>query len=169
MVLGFAPFPLYTPEPKNNKIMSKFQDLTKEQMEAIENFLDTMFDQYVPSSGAAETVGGEIVRACNRILYRWYNDGDIVGSGYGKVTVNPPARYLGSIFSTRFDIHLNVCEFAVCGFHQSQDDYEQIMYNDMSKAVEVLKAHPELFEETNNDDMWDYRDGSNDWDDDDEF
>ena len=47
----------------------------------LEETLDGLFDKYVPVSGKAETIGGEIVRAISRITYRFYNDGDVVGCG----------------------------------------------------------------------------------------
>ena len=50
--------------------------------------LSRMFDEHVPMSGKADTVGGEIVRAISRIGYRWWNDGDHIGVGYGNETCN---------------------------------------------------------------------------------
>lgn len=56
--------------------------------------LDRYFQELVPAEGKAKTVAGEVVRALNKIAYRYYNDGDIIGVGYGKETCNPAARYL---------------------------------------------------------------------------
>ena len=35
-------------------------------------------NDYMPASGKADTLAGEIIRAMDRIVYRWYNDGDTV-------------------------------------------------------------------------------------------
>lgn len=51
-------------------------------------------DKLMKSSGKSDTVAGEIVRAVNRICYRFYNDGDIIGCGYGNKTCNAAGRYL---------------------------------------------------------------------------
>jgi hypothetical protein len=56
--------------------------------------LDKYFDELVPSSGQAGTVNGEIVRAANRIGYRWYNDGDKFYDGYGTETAGPAMAFL---------------------------------------------------------------------------
>jgi hypothetical protein len=56
--------------------------------------LNDLFDELVPSSGKAESLAGELVRATARIGYRFYNDGDQIGIGYGKETCNPAARFL---------------------------------------------------------------------------
>lgn len=42
----------------------------------------------VPDSGDASTDIGQLVRGMNKIMYRYYNDGDIAGIGYGKETLD---------------------------------------------------------------------------------
>ena len=56
--------------------------------------INQLFEELVPASGKAENLAGELVRAMARIGYRWYNDGDQVGIGYGRETCNPAARFL---------------------------------------------------------------------------
>ena len=55
---------------------------------------DTETKRLVPSIGKCDTLRGEILRAANCIDYRLYNDGDKVGSGYGRQTCDPSARFL---------------------------------------------------------------------------
>lgn len=50
---------------------------------ALENTNHVLFDILVPGSGASSTLEGEILRAYNRLAYRFYNDGDYVHTGYG--------------------------------------------------------------------------------------
>ena len=59
-----------------------------------EDRTNKLFEELVPASGKAENLAGELVRAMGRIAYRFYNDGDQVGIGYGKETCNPAARFL---------------------------------------------------------------------------
>ena len=56
--------------------------------------LDKYFDKLVPSQGNAGTLNGEIVRAVNRIGYRWYNDGDKFYQEYGTETAGPAMAFL---------------------------------------------------------------------------
>lgn len=56
--------------------------------------LGDAFNEYVPPSGKADTVYGEMVRALNRVVYRWDNDGDKFMYGYGLQTAAPAASYL---------------------------------------------------------------------------
>ena len=67
---------------------------------------NALFSKLVPGSGNAETVEGELLRAINRIVYRWYNDGDKFFEGYGTETAGPAHSYLvnsGSPISSQLD------------------------------------------------------------------
>ena len=90
---------------KERKLVREYAKslLSKRITEAAEDFegpvfdeLSALFKKLVPSNGPAETVEGEMVRAMNRIIYRCYNDGDVIGRGYGKETVDPSAKWLSS-------------------------------------------------------------------------
>ena len=123
--------------------------------------LSALFDELVPSFGKAESKAGEIVRATNRIIYRWFNDGDKIGLDYGKETCNAPARFLmmegGMIISD-----------VVSRLWGLYDDEEYEMYlDDLGDAViEFLKEHPELRNE-HTEDMYNYREPEDlEWDDD---
>ena len=59
-----------------------------------EKRISALFDKLVPSSGNADTIEGEIIRALNRIIYRWGNDGDLFWNGYGAETVGPAMEFL---------------------------------------------------------------------------
>ena len=56
--------------------------------------LNRLFEELVPASGKADSLAGELVRATSRIGYRFFNDGDQLGIGYGKETCNPAGRFL---------------------------------------------------------------------------
>ena len=58
------------------------------------DFFDSLRDIYVPACGPADTLGGEIIRAMDRVIYRYFNDGDKVFVGYGNETVNSSYRFL---------------------------------------------------------------------------
>lgn len=135
------------------------------EQKAIDAKMQELFEQYVPSSGAAETVGGEIVRAMNRILYRFYNDGDMCGVGYGRETVNPACRYL---------VEGQGLTLKIWEPWTAEEDYDYQMYEDFKNILGYLDQHPELFTTPNTEDMWGYRDSREDvncdpeeWDDED--
>ena len=113
--------------------------------------IDALFDELVPADGAADTVAGEIVRAISRIGYRYFNDGDHIGIGYGKETCNPAARYLLRNSSKEIrEAVLRIWGIA------SDEVYEQQLEELVNIVVEYIEQHPELKEQRNYNDMLDY-------------
>ena len=55
---------------------------------------EPLFDKLVPGQGKAETLEGEMLRAVNRLVYRYYNDGDKYYEGYGTETAGPAHSFL---------------------------------------------------------------------------
>ena len=126
------------------------------------------FDKYVPINGSADTLGGEIVRAINRIVYRYYNDGDTVD------------RYCGNEYN-----HLRACDTFLktyCPAYHSLSnvkelEYEKNLCDRLKKVFDYLVANPNVFEIPNSTDCianapyepWEYDDDEDyDYDEDDE-
>ena len=38
---------------------------------------DRVMDSYLPSTGEGKTMGSQLVTAINKLIYKWYNDGDV--------------------------------------------------------------------------------------------
>ena len=38
---------------------------------------ETLIEKYMPMRGEGETVASQIVTAVNKLIYKWYNDGDV--------------------------------------------------------------------------------------------
>lgn len=123
-----------------------------------EEKINELFEKLVPASGKAENKAGELVRACCRIGYRYFNDGDIIGIGYGRETVNPAARYL--IAEGNGDIADTVCKMWEC---YDEKKYESLLDDLEGYVLKYIETKPELME-TETDDMWDYRDEDEDVD-----
>lgn len=111
--------------------------LTLEQDQIWEN----LWNEYVPMSGTAETVGGEILRAMSRIIYRFYNDGDMVGVGYGNETCNSSDRYLTNVVPE----YVTLDQFYEC----QEKEYENQMLKDHRIVFAYLRENPQLFEQQN--------------------
>ena len=96
-----------------------------------------MEDRLMPGSGKAETVAGEIIRATDRIWYRWWNDGDKINVGYGKETCNGTARFLEKIRGSEFPAEV---------WNGSLDDDGYTKFTDrlVDEMYAFIKARPEL-------------------------
>ena len=121
--------------------------------------LNDLFDELVPSSGKAESLAGELVRATARIGYRFYNDGDQIGIGYGKETCNPAARFLIKK-APREIADLTAGLWGMV----SEAGYEAVLEILAAKLADYIEAHPELREQPT-EDMWSFRDRYEDVDD----
>lgn len=105
---------------------------------------EQLWDKYVPTSGQAETIGGEILRAMARIIYRYYNDGDMVGVGYGNETCNSSDRYLDSTIKDYESLDQ---------FSEGQyDEYEKLMLKNHRTVFQYLQDNPILFEQESHED-----------------
>ena len=121
--------------------------------------LNDLFDELVPCTGKADSLAGEMVRATARIGYRFYNDGDRIGIGYGKETCNPAARFL----IQKAPKEIADLTAALHGM-ASEDGYEAVLEILAAKLADYIEAHPELREQPT-EDMWSFRDPQEDVDD----
>lgn len=133
---------------------------------AIEEKLNELFEEFVPPTGKADTLAGEIVRAICRIGYRNWNDGDHLGVGYGRETCNPAGRFLAK----KCDDKVARCVADAWGIILD-DLYDEALERLEIAVLNYLDANPELKTTPNDEDMFDSRDpyeDTDDYDDDDE-
>ena len=105
--------------------------------------LEELTDQYVLPSGKASTIGGEILRAVNRIVYRFYNDGDRFWEEYGVETCGSSAYYLITTGTP--------CTRWVTD--NTGEEYEKREIEELVKVtISTLEKSPYLFEKKNYDD-----------------
>ena len=126
---------------------------------------ENKFAAYVPAMGNAPTMGGEMVRAMNRIGYRYLNDGVKLNDGYGRETVNPAARYLMAKGSDDVKDALEQMWAPYSGDYYSDEQYE-MMLTELGNALLIqFDEQPDLFSTPNKEDMFDYADKYEDRDD----
>ena len=133
----------------------------------LESKINDLTEQYVCPEGKCETLAGEILRAYNRIIYRYYNDGDVAGEGYGRETVNPALRFLFSqLPSIKQFFEINYYDKSI---DYRDYDYETILNKIGFMILDHFEKHPELFTETNYFNMWNFAvDSDREWNDFDE-
>tara|TARA_R110000772_G_scaffold109068_1_gene212272 strand:- start:383 stop:910 length:528 start_codon:yes stop_codon:yes gene_type:complete len=141
---------------------------------------EPLYDKLVPGSGAAGTIEGEMLRAINKIIYRYYNDGDKYFLGYGIETAGPAHSYLvnsnspiksqlNKIFSgidLRFEdeVYEGGIERAlelIVGYVE-----EKVKDNSLSPNTEDMYDYESEFEDEEEDDDYGYDDDYEDEDED---
>ena len=104
---------------------------------------DVLFDKLVPSSGDSETVEGELIRAINRIIYRFYNDGDFFYKGYGIETAGGAHSFLINSKQIPFDLQSTLTSIFNKAEGAPEDGYERLIKFALEKVVDHVEATPE--------------------------
>ena len=124
-----------------------------------EERLSKLFNELVPDMGKADSLAGELVRAINRIGYRFCNDGDMVNQGYGKETCNAPARFLMAKGNHEIaDLTVALWEIF------SEDAYEKVLDTLEGAVADYIEQNPDLRSQPT-EDMWSFFDEEEDKDD----
>ena len=111
-----------------NKLLKEF--VGKE----LEDRNEPLYDKLVPGQGDAETVEGEMLRAINRLIYRYYNDGDKYYEGYGTETAGPAHSFLVNANHPLKAIMNRLFKEFI-----SDDEYEKML----NEILEVILDHIE--------------------------
>ena len=101
--------------------------------------LEVLFQELVPRIGKASSLAGEVIRAAGRIGYRWSNDGDQIGIGYGKETCNAAARFLLIHGNKDIQVLITVL-WGLSDYRQ----YARILDQLVGAAVDFVDGNPEL-------------------------
>lgn len=122
-----------------------------DELSKADDKLELLFDKLVPSSGKADSVAGEMVRAMMRILYRDYNDGDVFYEGYGLETCGSSAEFLmGSEADLTDDFK------AIVEDQLTDEAYTEAITAISNKLVEFIINNPYLMVENNSIDSRNY-------------
>lgn len=121
--------------------------MEQEIIERIEKRNGELYANLVPMTGKCDTLGGELLRAANRIAFRWLNDGDRAGVGYGRETVNPAVRFLSAVcdrerglpieFEKDVMIMQNFVDAYVCILND--ETYTHLVYTLVGDTIEAIE------------------------------
>lgn len=129
---------------------------------------EVLYDKLVPGSGAAGTIEGEMLRAMNRLIYRYYNDGDKYFEGYGTETAGPAHSFLVNANHPQKSAMIKL-------FTEPRGDseYEQMLKDALDVILDHIESRQGNYTESN-EDMFDYESEFEDeeedaWDSEDEW
>ena len=128
---------------------------------------DVWFEKYVPESGNCKTLGGEIIRAISRMVYRYYNDGDTINDYYGS---DYNCVKGADIFLKKYvPNYVSLADV-------TENEYESSLCQRLKFIHDYLLNNPQVFETPNEDDYlnyqvyepqtWDDEEEYEDWDED---
>ena len=109
---------------------------------------ENLYDKLVPGMGNAKTVEGEMLRAINRIAYRYYNDGDEYHTGYGTETAGPAHSFLVNAS--------HPLKSAMVKIFGDGTNYEQTIKDALSTILDYIESRQGKYTPNNVGDMFDY-------------
>ena len=108
-------------------------------------------ENYMPSSGKCDTLAGQSIREMDRIVYKWYNDGDTVDE-FGSSDYNHCKG--ANIFLMDHVPGFETLEsYGLGGF--PNNEYEDEVCKRLKFVYDYLIEHPELFKTKNTEDFLD--------------
>lgn len=139
---------------------------------------EELTELHMQPEGKSETVRGELIRAVNRIGYRFLNDGDQLGVGYGNETCNAAGRYIGKYGNDEMAKILGTLWDQMCPIQDSGNEIPDNLYEErLKKLIDATVAYvdstdPALDQEAT--DMWDLYEKDEDesydnWDEEDDY
>ena len=124
-----------------------------QELDRIENELS---DRLIPAMGKADTIGGELLRAIERMIYRYFNDGDVLTQGYGIETCMSSYLFLEDMLDSLDIISYTECRGGVSwtkpecdpmaasyketAFDYSDNDkYQDALYNLLALVIDFIQ------------------------------
>lgn len=112
-----------------------------------EDQLDAVHSIIVPNEGKADSLGGELVRAIVRIIYRDRNDGDKFFQGYGLETCGSSAMFL---YNNGFDMQIDHIIENAGRYEDNDDEYSDAINKLGQLVIDRIQNEPELLTTLNN-------------------
>lgn len=104
-----------SPQKKGECKMRKWEEFDK---------FEGVINKYMPASGEGETMASQAVTAVNKLIYKWYNDGDVYdNTNYLDGWCNDLSSYANWLYNYLGAYFLDMVWMA-----ESGDDYEEILY-----------------------------------------
>jgi len=114
----------------------------------LEDRNEPLYDKLVAGMGKSETVEGEMLRAINKIAYRYYNDGDEYMTGYGTETAGPAHSFL---------VNANhPLKSAMVKIFGDGTNYEQTIKDALDTILDYIESRQGKYTPNNVGDMFDY-------------
>jgi len=130
---------------KTNEEVNTINEFVGKELEARNN---PLYDKLVAGMGKSETVEGEMLRAINRIAYRYYNDGDKYFQGYGTETAGPAHSFL---------VNANhPLKSAMVKIFGDGTNYEQTIKDALDTILDYIESRQGKYTPNNVGDMFDY-------------
>ena len=117
----------------------------------LEKRVDKYWGELVPGEGNAATIEGEILRAINKIVYRYYNDGDYFYTGYGAETAGPAVSFLMHSDEIPINLQQTLTSIFNKAIGAPEAGYERLLKFALEKVLDHLDSKDGDYTKSNED------------------
>jgi len=97
------------------------------------NKFDSITDEYLPSYGEGETMANQVVTAITKLVYKWYNDGDVYDNTYQlKGWANDLSSYANWLYKHVPEAQEILDKISVAN---TDDDYEDLILRPLADTL----------------------------------
>ena len=103
-----------------------------------------VIDKYMPISGEGDTMASQICTAVNKLVYKWYNDGDVFDNNYAlDGWANDLSSYANWLYKNVYRTEEILDAVMDC---ENESDYEELLYElcDYALDEEFLAKYAKL-------------------------
>lgn len=102
---------------------------------------DGIYDQYLPSRGEGDTMASQIVTAICKLVYKWFNDGDVYDNRY---FMNGWLNDLSSYANWLYE-YINLTELDEIETIKDDEEYSNLLFKIAKKCLneDYLKQYEE--------------------------
>jgi hypothetical protein len=118
---------------------------------ALEKRNEVLYDKLVPNSGNSDFLEGEILRAINRIVYRFYNDGDFFYKGYGAETAGPAHSFLTNSREIPLELQSTLSSTFSKAIDAPEEGYERLLKFALEKILDYIESKDGNYTESSED------------------
>ena len=94
-----------------------------------------VMDRFLPDRGEGESKATQIVTSVNKLVYKWYNDGDVFDNTYSiDGWCNDLSSYANWLEANAYGARGILCKIRRCS---SYDDYEQLLKELADKLLDM--------------------------------
>lgn len=91
---------------------------------------------YLPSFGEGETIASQMAAAVNKLVYKWYNDGDVFDNNFGmEGWLNDLSSYANWLSQYVFGMQPILQQIQYC---QTDGEYEQLLLHLWAHAESII-------------------------------
>lgn len=130
--------------------------MNAQRIKELDSIEQELSNRLVPASGKANTLGGEMLRAIERLIYRYFNDGDVLTLDYGIETCMSSYLFLedmldildiisftecrGGVSWTKPECDPMAASYKETAFDYSDNDkYQDALYNLLAVVIDFIQ------------------------------